>query len=381
MSEFQYYEFQAIDRPLSEKEMSELRSYSTRARIAPTSFVNDYAWGSFKGNADAWMEKYFDAHLYVANWGTHILKLRLPSRLLDPKIAKEYCAGESAFVAEKGGKVVLSFVSEDEEGGEWVEAEGCLSSMISVRAELARGDLRALYLGWLLSAQNDELDEEDVEPAVPPGLGRLSVSLESLASFLRIDGDLLHVAAEASAPLDNSGPNREEIKAWVASLPSNEKDDVLAGLIVDGDQVLITELLHRFTRERDRSEGRQDAHAACRTVAELIRSAEEYADERRRIEAEKRAKEKSRREREAAMARAKYLDGIAGRQPKLWAEVDALIATKHPKSYDQAVRLVLDLRDVAARENGGDFRSRLDSIRTTHARRPALIERLKKAGL
>jgi hypothetical protein len=44
MSEYQYYEFQAIDRPLTAEEMSELRSYSTRARITPTSFVNDYAW-------------------------------------------------------------------------------------------------------------------------------------------------------------------------------------------------------------------------------------------------------------------------------------------------------------------------------------------------
>ena len=31
MSEYQYYEFQAIDRPLGAKEMSELRAYSTRA--------------------------------------------------------------------------------------------------------------------------------------------------------------------------------------------------------------------------------------------------------------------------------------------------------------------------------------------------------------
>ncbi len=39
MSEYQYYEFQAVDRPLTEKEMGELRSYSTRARITPTSFI------------------------------------------------------------------------------------------------------------------------------------------------------------------------------------------------------------------------------------------------------------------------------------------------------------------------------------------------------
>jgi hypothetical protein len=31
VSEYQYYEFQAVDRPLTEREMRELRAYSTRA--------------------------------------------------------------------------------------------------------------------------------------------------------------------------------------------------------------------------------------------------------------------------------------------------------------------------------------------------------------
>jgi hypothetical protein len=55
VSEYQYYEFQAVDRPLTAKEMSVLRGYSTRARISPTRFVNDYSWGNFKGDEDAWM--------------------------------------------------------------------------------------------------------------------------------------------------------------------------------------------------------------------------------------------------------------------------------------------------------------------------------------
>jgi len=90
MSEYQYYEFQAIDRPLTSSEVDKLRSYSTRARITSTSFVNDYLWGSLKGDEDAWMERYFDAFLYLANWGTHVLKLRLPSPLLDVRTAKKY---------------------------------------------------------------------------------------------------------------------------------------------------------------------------------------------------------------------------------------------------------------------------------------------------
>jgi len=35
MSEYQYYEFQTVNRPLCGKEMRELRSHSTRAAITP----------------------------------------------------------------------------------------------------------------------------------------------------------------------------------------------------------------------------------------------------------------------------------------------------------------------------------------------------------
>ena len=50
MSEYQYYEFQAIDRPLTKKERLELRAVSTRAEITPARFVNFYTWGDFKGD-------------------------------------------------------------------------------------------------------------------------------------------------------------------------------------------------------------------------------------------------------------------------------------------------------------------------------------------
>ena len=50
MSEYQYYEFQAIDRPLTEEEQREVRSVSTRAVITATRFTNHYEWGNFKGN-------------------------------------------------------------------------------------------------------------------------------------------------------------------------------------------------------------------------------------------------------------------------------------------------------------------------------------------
>jgi hypothetical protein len=382
MSEYQYYEFQAIDRPLTEKEIRELRSYSTRARITPTSFVNDYSWGNFKGDEDAWMEKYFDAFLYLANWGTHVLKLRLPSRLLDLKTALLYCSGEQAFAREKSGKVILTFVSEDEEGGSWVEGEGSLSSIISVRAELMRGDLRCLYLGWLLCIQSGELDDEDIEPPVPAGLGQLSATIESLVEFLRIDPHLLHMAARTSQPMEDSRPKQEDIREWVRKLSGNEKDDILAKLIAGEDLAPATDLLQRFIKERDAGGPRTAEQTKRRTVGELLSTTEEYVEQQRRLAAKKAAEEKARHEREAAISRAKHLDKIAGQEPKLWNEVENLIATKQPKSYDHAVKLLVDLRDLAIRGgNRDEFGVRLDALRVAQARKPSFIERLRKAGL
>jgi len=179
--------------------MAELRSYSTPARITPMSFVNDYSWGDFKGDADVWMDKYLDMFLYIANWGTRILKLRLPGNQMSVKAARLYAVGERAAVRVKNGNIIFSYLSENEKGEDVFETEGLLASIISVRSELARGDLRALYFGWLLCAQGGELEPVDLSPPVPPGLARLSASLASLAEFLRIDRTLIRVGAEPAA--------------------------------------------------------------------------------------------------------------------------------------------------------------------------------------
>jgi FtsZ-interacting cell division protein YlmF len=380
MSEYQYYEFQAIDRPLIEREMTELRAHSTRARITPTSFVNDYSWGSFKGDEDTWMERYFDAFLYLANWGTHVLKLRLPAYLLDAKTARMYCVGEQVSVREKKGNVIVSFVSEDEEGDDWVEGAGRLSSLTSVRSELARGDLRVLYLGWLLCLQNGDFDDDELEPPVPAGLGELSASLEGLVEFLRISPDLVAVAATASTLVVSEEPKAAEVHAWVAKFSNAEKDELLARMIT-GDTALASELLQRVRRERSSDEKTGKATPRRRTAAELLREAENAGKARRRLKAEKTAKEKARREHEVAVARAQHLDKLAGRESTLWKQVEKLIATKQPKRYDEALALLEDLRDLAARNDGGDFRRRLEALRGEHARKATLIKRLHKLGL
>ena len=50
VSEYQYYEFQAIDRPLGEADRQALEALSSRARVTATSFTNHYNYGDFRGD-------------------------------------------------------------------------------------------------------------------------------------------------------------------------------------------------------------------------------------------------------------------------------------------------------------------------------------------
>jgi hypothetical protein len=69
VSEYQYYDFRAIDRPLTKKEMAAFRSISSRAAITATSFTNDYEWGDLKADPSKLLEKYFDAFVYCRELG------------------------------------------------------------------------------------------------------------------------------------------------------------------------------------------------------------------------------------------------------------------------------------------------------------------------
>jgi hypothetical protein len=292
MSEYQYYEFQAVDRPLTEQQMQELRAVSTRATITSTRFVNEYHWGDLKGDPDRWMERYFDAFLYFANWGTNRLMLRLPSGALDLRTAKSYVTGHSCSARVKDGLTLLEFLSDEEGGDGWYEeGHGALSSIIPLRADLAASDHRALYLGWLLGVQNEEVAEDALEPPVPPGLGELTAGLRALADFLRIDGDLIAAAAERSPRADES-PTAETLARWIVALPEAEKDRLLPGIAAGEQPQPRAALLRRF---REASGQTRTPAVASRTVAELLDAAERQAAERQRREAERKARQEARR--------------------------------------------------------------------------------------
>ncbi len=337
MSEYQYYEFLALDRPLTAKQRAELRSISSRAEITATRFTNEYQWGDLRGDPLQMVKEYFDAFLYLANWGTRQVMFRLPRGVLDPEIARPYCYTDTASLIETDGHLILSLNVDQEEADDyWDEPGGQLAVMVQARSELAAGDLRLLYLAWLLALQSDFVDDEETEPSVPPGLKNLSAGLQAVVDFFEIDENLIAVAAASSPAIEEPGGLAE----WIA------------------------------------------AAVPGRTAAELREAAEDRRAAREKAAEQRRRKAEARKAAAEAAAYAKRLDQLATRAEEAWREAAELIETKKPREYDRAVSLLRDLQALAEREGGSaEFRQRFGELRARHDRKPSLQERFDKAGL
>jgi hypothetical protein len=279
-------------------------------------------------------------------------------------------AAPLAGLQRRGGAcpVWIDLISEDEEGDEfdW-GGEGLLSAIVPVRAERVVGDLRLLYLAWLLCVQEHEVPDEDVEPPVPSGLGKLTASLKAVAEFLRIDADLLAVAQRAPTA---EAPT-EDMAGWVASLAAAEKDAALLTLLRGDDPHLRAGLLRRFR-------GATPAQPGNRTAGDLRTAAEARWKDRVRADEERKRRADEKRERERAAKRARRLATLAAEGHQAWARVDALIETKKPAEYDRAVELLDDLQDVV---EPAEFVRRVAELRVRHVRKPSLMDRFDRAGL
>lgn len=365
MSEYQCYEFAALDRPLTPKQMAELRAVSTRAEISPTRFWNEYEWGDLKADPTKLLERYFDAHLYFANWGAHRLMLRLPLARVDVKALQAYFVGDGATARRAGEHVILDLQTDDEERDEYEDSQGSLAALAPLRAEVMRGDRRVAYLAWLLAVQSGGISEKSVEPEVPRGLSELTAAQEAMVGFLRIDEDLIAAAAEGS---DQTTDDRAALVIWALALAPRAKDEWLRRAIDDPDLALGGELLRAF-RAKQRSAPRL---AGRRTVAQLLAAAGTHREQRESAETAR--TEKARRA--AAAARTKRLDALAKRLDEAWTELEVLVGKS---AYDEAVKLARDLSDLGKRDGAsGSFHVRFEAMRKRQLRRRGFFERWKR---
>jgi hypothetical protein len=267
MSEHRYYEFRALDEPLSDDQQRELRNISSRADITKFQFVNEYDWGDLGGDPVEMLRDYFDVYLHVTNYGTRTLGFRLPSELVDHEKFEKYTGVDELETQSDDAHLLLLFRPYLEPGeDDWWRQMEVMEKLLPIREQLMRGDLRALYLGWLTSIMWGWLPKEATEPPVPAGLGDLDNALEALVDFLVLDPSLVRAAARESPEREDTEQS-SAIRAWLEDLDEERRTEWLMRAF-EGDPRL-SATMRRAYRTADRTET-SPANEAGRTVGEIL---------------------------------------------------------------------------------------------------------------
>lgn len=381
MSEYQYFEFLAIDRLLDERDQAALRRISSRAQITSISFAVHYDFGDLKANPLDMVRRWFDVHVYSGFFMDRRLMIRLPRRLFDPAEAIPFQRDGGFSVVESGENVVLLFDAQEMDGTQADDEAGWMTGLSRLREGLLVGDRRCLYLDWLRGVQDGVVDDGAWEPFPPPGLGQLDGALAAFSDFFDIDPDLVTASAAGSPRLATDPLTPAALETFVRDLPVEDKTELLLRSM-RGEVAVITMELRRRCRDALRPAETIPAHIERRTAGDLRRLAALFATERERHEAERIAAETAARAEEAAKIRAVRIERLARRGDGAWREVEDLIDQRIAQAYERAIDLLLDLRALAVRDGTtAAFAKRLTDIRVRHARKSTFIERLIKTGL
>lgn len=380
MSEYQYFEWLAIDRPLTKDQLREVNGLSSHMdEVTPTQAIVTYEWGDFKHDPIKVLAKFFDAFLYTTNWGTRRLAFRFPATALDNAAIKAYLIPNQIELKRASAYSLLTLDLDDEGGGgdmDWVDTDGLLGQIAVVRRQLMSGDFRALYITWLAQValkgnagnDDDDSDSDDsasAEPPIPPGMAQLDGSLTALCEFFAVPKYLVKAAATKSPK--QPAPSAAELRAKLTKLPRERANDFLLRLLSD-DSPLSAELrrelgLNQSTANAGKSQSRSQKSL--------------LADAKSLAHAE--AKQAQAR---AAKARIVELEKLATREDGAWLSVAAAIQNRTASAYDQAIKQLLDLRDLAQhRGNSPAFQVRLATLLEKLSPGRAFTNRLNKARL
>jgi hypothetical protein len=382
MSEYQYYEFVAIDQPLTPRQMAELRACSSRASITPTSFVNEYHWGGLKGDPDDWMRRYFDAHVYVTDMCVCCFMVRVPREIFDSATLNAFATESSIYIGRSESHWIISWnLNESENYDRFCEDDGrgWMGRLVALRDELLRGDLRSLYLGWLAGVTIGEVEEGESEPPPPQGLSRLTAAQQALLGFLEVDPDLVAATSNGDVGIDaESDDTDRQMDVWIAGLPADDSRQALKLLLSGQSNRAERQLKSRFLTWQKANSATRVTATVLRTVANLRELASSAEKVRRQWETEQRIKFKA----EQQAQRDAYLRTLAADFDRCWQMLDKKAERGIASAYDEVSRAVVDLAEAYKLcSSGQEWKHAMQRFMERHIKRGALVRRLVEAGL
>jgi len=210
---FKCQEFLAIDRKLSAADIAYLTNLAWPVQVTPNGFRREHCCDRDERDAADLLARFFDAHMF-AEWGSkRRLMLRLTLDRAGRRALVPYLLEGMVQVTCLEDCVVLDFQAGVDDPDLLAVPRYSLSAMAPLRAELAKGDRRSLYLMWLRAVQSGVVPPEVSEPPVPPNLARLTPAQTALVRFFVLDRDLLEAArtVEGSQPSDGGARSAADL--------------------------------------------------------------------------------------------------------------------------------------------------------------------------
>ncbi len=377
MSEYQYYEWQRLEGPLTLAEQNAVDALSSHIEVSSMQASVSYNWGDFKHNPIKILAKHFDAYLYFANWGSYDLAFSFPKGLIDADALDVYFDEDHVNITVVEDRLILKFEKQDEEGycGDY-EEQGYLSTLSRLRDDIIQGDYRVLYIAWLNAMaersswyEEDENDPDnfykDPEPPIPAGLKELTLPLRTFVDAFEIDPFLISAAAERSPGL--LPLRKTAFDSAINNLSRQEANDFLIKIVnaEPGAVAALRKKLRSFEKQVYKTQVKP------RTIGELLKRAKELKE----IE-KKRTAEKARKNHIARMKK------LEKEEDQLWLSVERILAGgAKAKLYDEATEVLEKLHELAEfKGEGFRFKTQIVAFAKQYDRRLSLIERWEKRG-
>lgn len=337
MSEYQYYEFQAIDKHLSAEEQKELSNLSSRAVVSASKASFVYNYSDFPADPLDVLTKSFDALFYISNWGSTRLAFYFPNNLIDEATIDAYCDEEFITLSRSKEGLILDLnLYEEESYRDWVDGENWLDSLVLLRQAILQGDYRVLYLAWLKRVSDCSYDEnydDIIEPEVPTGLQTLTSELNDFVKIF----DIKHYLIQATAKVSDAHPDMTDWAFAIKRLSREECDSFLIKLLEGTANIDI--VLKNRLELLSHSTSNLESKKSLRSFNQIRQDADNLKSEASK------AKDKQRE-----LKKIKELKQLSTRENQVWKHIDNLIQQAKSKPYKTAIELLLQLRELSIYE-------------------------------
>ena len=380
MSEYQCYQFDAIDRILTPAQRREVGELSSHISVSASSAMVEYHYSDFKHDPIKVLKRYFDLYSYESNWGVQRLVFRFNKSAIDLETISRFELDEWLAVAVEENQVLIDcYLDEnydhelnyDYDGSGFADFHSSRSYFVSFYQDIIGGDYRSLCLWWLKAAELSGAEETGETVMIPDGLGDLQDVHWTLIRFLGLDDDLLVAAQSNSRKMKNKSRSQgSEIVQLLPLLSEVEYRKYLEKFLCQNPSSVRAELVNKLRKKGKLAtpQAEKDGAQVVR-FSDLVETANRITQERQRQEEEERRRRKE-----------EYVQELRIHQERMWNKVTEFIERKKTKYYEYAILTLSALKFLAEYEDQLFlYFQKADAIAERYPRLSGLQWRLKAA--